>query len=141
MSSADDADTEVLTYARAAELLACDVNTVRTRTEKHSRYRRVPTATRPAKIYAKEVYEDRAELLHKLKACELAEAAPATVSAPSGAADPSTQALIEENSRLRADLANALEAARVLLLSDSAKNDLIRQYLYDDPHLGASDLD
>ncbi|WP_267884332.1 hypothetical protein [Mycolicibacterium llatzerense] len=42
---------------------------------------------------------------------------------------------------MRADLANALEAARVLLLSDSAKNDLIRQYLYDDPHLGASDLD
>lgn len=39
------------------------------------------------------------------------------------------QALLEENSRLRADLATTLETARVLLLSDSAKNDLIRQYL------------
>ncbi|KIU14495.1 hypothetical protein TL10_24280 [Mycolicibacterium llatzerense] len=49
--------------------------------------------------------------------------------------------IADENSRLLADLANALDTARVLLLSDSAKNDLIRPYPYDDPPLGASDLD
>lgn len=33
---------------------------------------------------------------------------------------------------LRDQLARTSETARILLMSDSAKNDLIRQYLYDD---------
>ena len=128
----EDAGPGVLTYSQAAELLGCDVNTIRDRTRNKNRYREVPRSKRPAQIYAREVLEDRAELLRRLKARELTDSEQSPEQAPSG-----EQSLIDEIASLRNRLARALEAARVLLMTDSAKSDLIRQYLYDELSEGA----
>lgn len=125
-----DRDPAALTYSQAAELLGVDANTIRIRAEKQQLYRKVPGSQRPAMIYAHEVYDERAELLRKLQAADLR--GPGGATPASGPATGDRQHLIDEIASLRDQLARATEAARILLMSDSAKNDLLRQYLYDD---------
>jgi hypothetical protein len=85
---------------------------------------------RPAQVYAKEVYEERAELLRKLNARDLTEGADEAITPQQ--ASRGEHALLDEIASLRDKLARASEAARVLLMTDSAKNELMRQYLYDE---------
>lgn len=128
VATSDDTDPGVLTYRQAADLLGCEENTIRTRVEKHQRYRKVPGSTRPARVYAQEILEDRAALLRKLKACELTDAAAPSTPQSSDAAQ---QSLIDQIADLQGELATATEVARVLLVSDTSKNELLRQYLYE----------
>lgn len=129
VATSDCTDPGVLTYRQAADLLGCEENTIRTRVEKQRRYRKVPGSTRPARVYAQEIVEERAALLRRLKARELTDAAVAP-SIPQSS-DDAQQRLIDQIAHLQGELAAAVEVARVLLISDTSKNELLRQYLYE----------
>ena len=116
-----------LTVTEAAERLGCNPNTVRRWADK-GRLVWVKDAW-PSRIATDEVERERAALLHSLGVGDQ----PAAVI---DEAEQKVRRLRTEVDSLRRQLADALETARVLLMSDTAKNDLVRQYLYRDAEEG-----
>ncbi|WP_133176286.1 hypothetical protein [Mycobacteroides abscessus] len=137
MTGAADSEPDVLTHREASQLLGCDENTIRNRIKKEKRYRAVPGDARPALVYAREIREDRAELLRKLDAHESIPECNCMTN--TFGTEIELQSLRDQVAQLRSELANAQEAARVLLLTDASKNDLLRQYLYPPTVAGASE--